>query len=82
MTLKKRLAVLEKHVTDGAALLRMPDGSVVMLPGDSVVGLPTLACRGERTREIELVAQSVSSTEPGGAQMIDLARAIWNSPRE
>jgi hypothetical protein len=30
--------------------------------------------------EVALIAQSVSSTEPGGGQMIDLARALLNSP--
>jgi hypothetical protein len=38
------------------------------------------AVRGDRTPEIELIAQGESSTEPGGARMIDLARALLNGP--
>jgi len=56
----------------------------LQLPGhnDYVVGLLARACREERTPDVELVAQSISSTEPGGAHLIDLARAILNSPNE
>jgi len=35
----------------------------------------------ERTPEMELIAQSISSIEPGGGQMIDLARALLNGPQ-
>jgi hypothetical protein len=39
----------------------------------------TRAVRGDRTPEVELIAQSVSSTEPDGAR-IDLVRALLNGP--
>ena len=31
---------------------------------------------------MELLAQSVSSTEPGGGHLLELARAILNSPSD
>ena len=62
----------------------MPDGRTETLPGhnDYVLNLLSRAVRGERTPEMELVARSVSSTEPGGAHMVDLVRALLNGPVE
>ena len=40
------------------------------------------ALDGDRTPEMELIARSVSSTEPDGAHMIEFARALLNSPTE
>jgi len=62
----------------------MPDGRTETLPGhnDYVLNLLSRAVRGDRTPEMELVARSVSSIEPGGAHMIDLARALLNGPVE
>ncbi|MGA2716281.1 MAG: hypothetical protein ABSG41_24560 [Bryobacteraceae bacterium] len=40
------------------------------------------ACHRERTPEMELIARSISSTEPGGALIIDPARALLNGPGE
>jgi hypothetical protein len=47
-----------------------------------VLNLLWRAVRGERTPEIRLVAQSISSTKPDGAHMIDLVRALLNGPVE
>ena len=82
--LNRRLQALEKGVVNEPIILKMPDGSTVTLrgAGDSMLDLLARACRGERTREIELIAQSISSTEPGGGHLVDLARAILNSPTE
>ena len=62
----------------------MADGSTETLPGHNhfVLDLLASACRGDRTPEMELIARSVGSTEPGGAHMIDLARALLNGPIE
>jgi hypothetical protein len=62
----------------------MPDGRMETLPGhnDYVLNLLSRAVRGDRTPEIELIARSQSSTEPGGAHMIDLVRALLNGPVE
>jgi hypothetical protein len=60
----------------------MPDGRTETIPsrGEYMLNLFTCACDGERTREMELIAESISSTEPGGAHMVDLLRALLNSP--
>jgi hypothetical protein len=62
----------------------MPDGRTVTLPGhnDHVVDLLAGACRGDLTAEMELIARSISPTEPDGGQMIDLARALLNGPQD
>jgi hypothetical protein len=80
VNLHLRLAALEQQLTSESVVLHMADGRSVRFPGDFAVGLLARVCRNERTPEIELVAQSISSIEPGGAHMIDLARAILNSP--
>jgi hypothetical protein len=85
MTLRRRLEAFEKDLgTSEPILLLMPDGRAETLPGqnDYVLNLLSRAVRGERTPEMELVARSVSSTEPGGAHMIDLLRALLNGPAE
>ena len=62
----------------------MPDARTETLPGhnDYVLNLLGRAIEGDRTPGMELIARSVSSTEPGGAHMIDLARALLNGPAE
>jgi hypothetical protein len=62
----------------------MPGGRTETLPGhnDYVLNLLSRAVRGDRTPEMELIARSQSSTEPGGAHMIDLVRALLNGPVE
>ena len=81
--LRRRLELLEKRITSEPILLQMPDGRIETLPGrgDYLLHLFSRACRGERTPQIELIAQSVRSTEPGGAHMIDLVRAFLNGPK-
>jgi hypothetical protein len=83
--LRRRLEALEREFTSTEPiLLLMPDGRTETLPGhnDYVLGLVGRAVRGDRTPEMELIAQSISSVEPGGAHMIDLARALLNGPRQ
>lgn len=84
MNLRRRLEALEKGLISEPILLQMPDGRTESLSGrgDYVLNLVSRACRGDRTPEMELIAQSVSSTEPGGAHMIELARALLNGPEE
>jgi hypothetical protein len=81
MKLNRRLKALEGELLIDPIVLQMPDGRTVTLPGDQVLALLGQAISGPRTREVGLIAQSISSTEPGGGQMIDLARAILNSHR-
>jgi hypothetical protein len=80
--LRRRLEALEEQLTNEPILLLMPDDRTETLPGhnDYVLNLLSRAVRGDRTPEMELIAQSKSSQEPGGAHMIDLARALLNGP--
>jgi hypothetical protein len=80
--LRRRLDALEQHLSSEPIVLLMPDGRTETLPGHDVVGLLGRALDGDRTPEMELIARSVSSTEPDGAHMIDLARALLNGPAE
>jgi hypothetical protein len=84
INLRRRLAALEQNLTREPILLLMPDGRMETLPGHNeyILNLLSRAVRGERTPEMELVARSVGSAEPGGAHMIDLVRALLNGPVE
>ena len=79
----RRLETLEKGLVTEPATLLMPDGRTETLQGprDFVLELLSRACCGERTPETELLAQSISSTEPGGGHLLDLARALLNGPK-
>ena len=82
MNLRRRLEALERSQMGGEPIvLQMPDGHTETLRG-SVLELLSRARDGDRTPEVELIAQSVSSTEPDGAHMIDLARALLNGPED
>ena len=80
----RRLEALEEQLTSEPIVLLMPDGRTEALPGhnDYALNLLWRAIRGERTLGMELIARSRSSTEPGGAHMIDLVRALLNGPIE
>jgi hypothetical protein len=83
INLRRRLAALEKNLSSVEIIvLLMPDGRTETLPGHDAVGLLGRALDGDRTPEMELIARSVSSTEPDGAHMIDLVRALLNGPVE
>ena len=84
LNLRRRLEALEQDLTSEPIIVLMPDGGTETLPGhnDYVLNLVGRALHGDRTQEMDLVAQSVSSTEPGGADMIDLVRALLNGPAE
>ena len=80
INLRRRLEALERESPSGQIVLTTRDGRTLTLRGDRASDLLAGSIRGPRTPETELVAQSISSTEPGGGHMIDLARAILNSP--
>jgi len=85
MKLIRRIEALENlHATELPVTLLMPDGRVETLrgSGDYVGDLVARAVYGDRAPDVELLARSVSSTEPGGGRMLELARAIMNSPTE
>jgi len=82
INLRRRLEALERNlISSEPILLLMPDGRTEALRGD-VLDLFSRAVGGERTPEMDLISQSISSVEPGGAHMIDLARALLNGPRQ
>ena len=81
----RRLEALEKGLTaEPPITLLMPDGRVEMLRGDGdyLAELVARAIYGNRAPDVDLLARSVNSTEPGGGRMLELARAILNSPTE
>jgi hypothetical protein len=83
MNLRRRLDALKKGLMGVEPIvLHMPDGRTETLPGrgEYMLNLFTRACSGERTPEMKLIAESIGSTEPGGAHMVDLVRALLNSP--
>ena len=84
MKLLRRLELLEKQFAGGPVLLTMPDGRAEKLQGrgDFLLDLVARSVNEDRTPEMELIAQSISSIEPDGAHMIDLARALLNGPNE
>jgi hypothetical protein len=75
------LTQLEKQFSSEPIILQMPDGRTVRLRGTGDYAVHVLgAVFGDSTADLALVAQSISSTEPGGAHLIDLARALLNGP--
>ena len=80
--LQRRLESLEKRLKNDPIVLFMSDGRTETLcgRGDYVADLFRRGFSGEQSPEIELIRRSVSSTEPGNGQMIDLLRAVANSP--
>jgi hypothetical protein len=78
--LHRRLERLEKGPVTEPATLLMPDGRTEVLRGDCIFEMLSRACSGDRSPETELLAQSISSTEPGGGRLLHLARALLNGP--
>jgi hypothetical protein len=84
INMRRRLEALEEQLTSEPIVLLMPNGRTETLSGqnDYVLDLLSRAVRGDRTPEMELIARSTSSSEPGGAHMIDLVRALLNGSVE
>ena len=81
MNLHRRLTQLERQFRNEPIVLQMPDGRTVTLRGAGDYAVHVLgAVFGDLTPDLALVAQSISSSEPGGAHLIDLARALLNGP--
>lgn len=81
--LLRRLQNLEKRLASEPILLRMPDGSTERVPGDPnhILDFMMASLSGEEVPEMELIAQSLSSAEPGGAQMVDMARLLYGATK-
>lgn len=79
--LNRRLTQLEKQFSSEPIVLQMPDGRTVTLRGNGDYAVRLLgSVFGNPTPDLALIAQSTSSTEPGGAHLIDLARALLQGP--
>jgi len=82
MNLHRRLEALEKRNLRDPIILQMPAGRIVTLPNRRgyLFNLVLRVLAGDRTPEMELIAQSTSSFEPGGGHMLDIVRAFWPEP--
>src|SRR5271165_2044118 len=81
--LHRRIESLEKQHLRDPIVLQMPDGRIVTLPirGGYLFNLVLRVLAGDRTPEMELIAQSTSCFEPGGGHMLDIVRAFWPEPK-
>jgi hypothetical protein len=79
--LLRRVQKLEKRLPREPILLRMPDGSTERVSGDPnyILDLMMASLNGGQVPEMEMIVQSVSSTEPGGACMVDMARLLFGA---
>jgi len=77
-SLRRRLERLEKHYLSEPILLQMPDRSTKTLDGhpNYLLDLMMRSLEGEQVPEMDLIAQSISAEEPGGAHMVDMARLV------
>jgi hypothetical protein len=84
MNLKRRLQSLERRLICDPTTLFFADGTATQISarGDYVMNLFSAAARSERSPQIELVARSIGSEEPGGGHLLELARALLNGPLE
>jgi hypothetical protein len=76
--LRRRLERLEQHLIGEPILLQMPGGRVEEFPGDPnyVLDLLIRSLNGEQVSGLDLIARSLSSTEPDDAHMVDMARLL------
>ena len=83
-SLLRRIEKLEKRLISEPVLLGMPDGSTERLLGDPnyMLDLMLGLLNGEEVPEIELIAQSISSAEPGSAHMVDMARLLYGAMKK
>jgi hypothetical protein len=84
MNLQRRLRLLEKRLLTEPIVLTLSDGRTETLrgSGDYVLNLFLRAYREEKTPHVELLAQSVGPIQEGDGHLLELARAILNSPKE
>jgi hypothetical protein len=69
----------------GEIKLTMGDGStrvITLERGQDVIDVYRDALDKPETPTARLIAESVSAIEPGGGRLIELARAILNSPAD
>jgi hypothetical protein len=74
--LRRRIELLEKRIISQPIVLELPDGSTRSLPGHPgyVLDLMMRSFQNHDVPELDLIANSISSVEPRGAHMVELAR--------
>ena len=87
MSFDKRLDALETHFSSGESeiIFQMGDGSTRVIPlqrGEGVVDIYLAALDHPESQNARLIAAAVSSTEPGGGRLIELANALLNGPNQ
>jgi len=87
MNLNRRLEALERGLIMEPAILTMPDGSTVRIPGhgDYLLRLYESAvsstCDNPRhTAHLELIRRARGSEEPDGGHMVELIRCLLHGP--
>jgi hypothetical protein len=82
--LLRRLERLEKRLVSEPILLLMPNGGMERISGDPNYVLDLMMCslNGEAVSEMQLIARSIGSDEPGGAHMVDVARLLHGATRK
>ncbi|HXS13907.1 MAG TPA: hypothetical protein VN734_14485 [Acidobacteriaceae bacterium] len=86
MTLKRRIEKLEKALKADPILLHFADGSTRVLNGRRGMLLNLLEAamsgnvRSEEKVQLDLISQSVASTEPDGARLCELLRVYVQGP--
>jgi hypothetical protein len=76
--LRRRIEVLEKRMISQPIVLELAGGSTKSLPGHPsyVLELMMRSFQEDEVPELDLIAESVSSAEPRGAHMVDVARLL------
>jgi len=82
--LRRRIERIEKHLLIEPILLVMPGGSTERLSGDPnyLLGLMMHFLDGDQVPEMDLIAGSVRSEEPGGAHMVDMVRVLYGAAKK
>ena len=89
MRLEKRIRALEARMLAEPVILHFADGSTREIHGrgDYLLDLFIGSCGGAdlspaQAADLELIRQSVSAQEPGGARMTELIRCFQQHPVE
>jgi len=89
MRLEKRIRALEARLIADPVILQFANGGMKEIcgPGDFVLDLFRAALGGtdlnsQQAAQLDLIRESVTAEEPGGGHMVELLRALLNSPLE
>ena len=89
MKLHRRLEALEKRLINEPTILTMPDGTTAIMNGDvdylrHLLGgiFSNRPISSGQAKHLDLIRHSTESREPDGAHLVDLIRALLNSPAD